>query len=279
MYVSRNQTESATMQRIPYRLLVLLTLTVLLSVGCSSLQAPEGTLSPWGYRNASPAAPSKTTAAAYPETMTSSSADEGHLPATAPQRFEAGIASYYHAEQHGNKTASGEAYDHHKMTAAHPTLPFGTRVRVINQRNSQSVVVRVNDRGPHVPGRVIDLSGAAARRIDMIDTGVAAVELFIVEEPTTVAAQRQPEPPPAPQPQLPTYEAKGYAIQMGAFRDKDAAEQMAGRFNDGWVHTITVNDIPMHRVLYGRYDDEVSARKQRQTLKQQGHESFVKALN
>lgn len=277
MYVSPNPTESTPKQRTPYRLLVLLTMTVLLSVGCSSLQAPQGTMSPWGYRSASPATSATLTAATYPETMTSSSADEGRVTTEAPRRLEAGIASYYHSEQHGNRTASGEAYDHHKMTAAHPTLPFGTRVRVVNQRNSQSVVVRVNDRGPHVPGRVIDLSGAAARRIDMIDTGVAAVELFIVEEPTAPAAQ--PAPTATPQPELPQYEAKGYAVQMGAFRDKDAAEKLAHRFDDGWIHTITVNDIPMHRVFYGRYDDEASARNQRDTLKQQGHESFVKALN
>src|SRR5262245_55773369 len=82
-----------------------------------------------------------------------------------------GLASYYADRYHGRKTASSEVFDVNAMTAAHRTLPFGTRVRVTNVNNGRSVVVRINDRGPFVAGRVIDLSPAAARRIDMIDDG------------------------------------------------------------------------------------------------------------
>lgn len=284
MYVFRNQTESSFARRIP-RVLFLVPLAVVLSVGCSSLQPPPGTLSAWGARTPSAVAPlGASSDAALEAPRMSSSADEGLLAHTTPQRFQTGIASYYHAEQHGNPTASGEAYDHHKMTAAHPELPFGTRVRVINQANGQSVVVRINDRGPHIQGRVIDLSGAAARRIDMLDTGIARVELYVVEEAVTAVADAAPTPAthattPRAQHTARAYEAKGYAIQMGAFRDKDAAAQLAARFDEGWVHTIQVNDLPMHRVFYGQYDDEVSARQQRESLKQQGHSSFVKALD
>lgn len=92
-----------------------------------------------------------------------------------------GNASWYGGKYHGRKTASGETYNQYGMTAAHPSLPFGTRVKVTNIANGKSVVVRINDRGPFVYGREIDLSQAAARKIDMIRTGVADVELDVLE--------------------------------------------------------------------------------------------------
>ena len=88
---------------------------------------------------------------------------------------EKGIASWYGGKFHGRKTASGERYDMNKMTAAHKTLPFGTRVRVTNLDTGRKVVVRINDRGPFIRGRVIDLSRAAARKMDMIQAGTARV--------------------------------------------------------------------------------------------------------
>jgi len=88
---------------------------------------------------------------------------------------EKGIASWYGGKFHGRQTASGERYDMNKMTAAHKTLPFGTRVRVTNLDTGRKVVVRINDRGPFVRGRIIDLSRAAARKMDMIQAGTAKV--------------------------------------------------------------------------------------------------------
>ena len=92
-----------------------------------------------------------------------------------------GKASWYGDAHHGKKTASGEAYDMEEMTAAHRSLPFGTRVRVTNLANGKSVVVRINDRGPFVSGRVIDLTRGAARELGMIEEGVADVRLTIVD--------------------------------------------------------------------------------------------------
>ena len=87
--------------------------------------------------------------------------------------IQRGTATFYGKEAQGGPTASGERFDMHKMTAAHRTLPMGTRVRVTNLRNGRSVDVRINDRGPYGGGsRIIDLSEAAARRLDMIDAGV-----------------------------------------------------------------------------------------------------------
>ena len=89
-----------------------------------------------------------------------------------------GLASFY---SEGARTASGEKFDAHELTAAHPTLPFGTRLRVTNVATGRSVTVRVNDRGPYVPGRVVDVSYSAANALGMVGKGVAKVKLDVVE--------------------------------------------------------------------------------------------------
>jgi rare lipoprotein A len=91
-----------------------------------------------------------------------------------------GEASYYGAEFHGRKTANGEVFDMYKKSAAHKTLPFNTILEVTNLDNQKSVIVRINDRGPFVKGRILDLSYAAAREINMIGSGVARVRIRIL---------------------------------------------------------------------------------------------------
>lgn len=90
---------------------------------------------------------------------------------------EEGIASYYADSLNGNPTTSGEPYDKDAMTAAHRTLPFGTEVKVTNLSNQKEVIVRINDRGPHAKSRIIDVSGAAAKKLELIDAGTAKVRL------------------------------------------------------------------------------------------------------
>jgi rare lipoprotein A len=92
---------------------------------------------------------------------------------------EEGMACYYADSLHGNPTASGEPYDRAAMTAAHRSLPFGTVVKVVNLENDRRVVVTINDRGPHVKNRIIDLSGAAAAELGMLDSGTARVRLEV----------------------------------------------------------------------------------------------------
>jgi len=93
---------------------------------------------------------------------------------------QVGIASWYGPGFHGKRTASGEIYDMYAYTAAHPTLPFGTIVKVVNLETKKSVVVRINDRGPFIKGRIIDLSFTAAQQIGMIEKGTAKVGLKII---------------------------------------------------------------------------------------------------
>jgi rare lipoprotein A len=91
-----------------------------------------------------------------------------------------GIASWYGRRFMGKKTASGEIFDPEKMTAAHRRLPMGTIIKVTNLKNGREIVVRINDRGPYIPGRIIDLSRAAARQMDMIKRGLAPVRMEII---------------------------------------------------------------------------------------------------
>lgn len=91
-----------------------------------------------------------------------------------------GLASWYGNEYHGRTTASGEVFDQDALTAAHKKLPFGTVVRVTNLRNGRHVVVRINDRGPFIRGRIIDLSRGAARELDMIGEGVVPVRVEVL---------------------------------------------------------------------------------------------------
>jgi rare lipoprotein A len=101
-----------------------------------------------------------------------------HNNAAPTQIASQGIASFYTEDQ---QTASGEKFDTNDLTAAHPTLPFGTRLRVTNVATGRSVTVRVNDRGPYVPGRVIDVSHSAADALGMVDSGIAKVKLDVVQ--------------------------------------------------------------------------------------------------
>jgi rare lipoprotein A len=101
-----------------------------------------------------------------------------HRNAAATPGASQGIASFY---TEGTQTASGEKFDTHDLTAAHPTLPFGTRLRVTNVATGQSVTVRVNDRGPYVPGRIVDVSYSAAQTLGMVGEGIAKVKLDVVQ--------------------------------------------------------------------------------------------------
>ncbi len=103
-----------------------------------------------------------------------------------------GVASYYHASLHGNRTANGERYNHGALTVAHRSLPFGTLLRVTSAHNGRRVLVRVNDRGPFVRGRQLDLSGAAADRLAMRQRGTSRVSFRIVDAAALPSRQAPP---------------------------------------------------------------------------------------
>ena len=106
------------------------------------------------------------------------------------KQHETGVASWYGEELQGNMTASGEAYDLNGLSAAHHTLPFGTTIRVINLRNHKSIILRVNDRGPHLGKRLLDVSWAAAKHLGFVHSGTTRVRVEVVSRPPLLAAQR-----------------------------------------------------------------------------------------
>jgi rare lipoprotein A len=109
-----------------------------------------------------------------------SPAGPASAPMSLPPGTEEGSASFYGAGDQGDRTASGTRFDRHALTAAHPTLPFGTRVRVTNLDNGRSVVVTITDRGPHRGGRIIDLSQAAAHKLGFVREGTARVRVQVL---------------------------------------------------------------------------------------------------
>jgi len=142
----------------------------------------------------------------------------GNIAASTDVFKQEGIASWYGREFEGRPTASGEIFDSSQLTAAHPSLPFGTRLIVTNQHNNKSVTVRVNDRGPFVPARIIDVSRAAAEQLDMIVTGTAPVSIVSIDRMVittpAVGAQMAPQSiPTAPQSISPAPQAMATPVQ------------------------------------------------------------------
>lgn len=176
---------------------------------------------------------------------------------------ERGVASWYGPGFHKVRTSTGETYDMYGMTAAHKTLPLPAYVRVTNLQNGRSIVVRVNDRGPFVGNRIIDLSYTAASKLDMLRNGTAMVEvrsLEAVSSNTPLVAQVA-EPPPAPAP-APAADVTTVAvpralyIQAGAFSDPRNADRLLEKLRGGGYGKVFVQDNEiagrrMYRVRIG----------------------------
>jgi len=158
---------------------------------------------------------------------------------------EQGVASWYGKKFHGNPTSSGERYDMYTMTAAHKTLPLPTTVRVTNLRNGKSVVVRVNDRGPFIDNRLIDMSYAAARELDMIGSGTTMVEVVALNGQSPSSASVQPAPVNAPPPVVDLY------LQVGAFGERLNAQQLEQKLiNNGIENVVIRYDTSSEPALY-----------------------------
>lgn len=156
---------------------------------------------------------------------------------------EQGVASWYGPGFDGKRTASGEVYDMEEMTAAHKRLPFGTRVQVHNMDNGLRTEVRINDRGPFVDDRIIDLSMAAARDIEMLGPGTARVRISVVEMSAMLSCSM---------------------VQVGAFTDTANAESVASSFRErGLLVVVRPGTDGLTRVFLGPYDDLEHAERAR----------------
>jgi rare lipoprotein A len=193
---------------------------------------------------------------------------------------ERGLASWYGRKFHGRRTASGELYDMYAMTAAHRTLPLPSFARVSNPANGRSVIVRVNDRGPFVRGRVIDLSYTASQKLGVV--GLATVEVVRITPDEIRSGAWQPSVP-APPGVTPTVEGdeppaltsagptdsasadRGYWVQLGAFRDRRGAEQLqsrAGAEVDGIAPMLAMfSDNALYRLQAGPFPSRDDAQR------------------
>ncbi len=173
-----------------------------------------------------------------------------------------GYASWYGDPFHGRRTSNGEVYDMHLMTAAHRTLPFETVVRVNNLDNGRRVQVRINDRGPFVKGRIIDLSYAAAQKIDMVRPGTAKVRLEILRVEANTAA---------------------LAVQVGSFREEPRARRLKRKLERDYrpvrVSLYRSTQGRFYRVLVGDYGSRAEAMKALRRLKSRGYEGFLIRLD
>ncbi|MFH1058731.1 MAG: septal ring lytic transglycosylase RlpA family protein [Pseudomonadota bacterium] len=222
--------------------------------GCASRRVPGPAPSP-----APPAKPGKIPATQRPYTING----QTYTPLPTAEGFsETGVASWYGPNFHGKRTSNGELYDMEAMTAAHKLLPMDTWVEVRNLETGRTAVVRVNDRGPFVDGRVIDLSKAAARDLGVLGRGTAKVEVVALgykQAGTGVAGRPAVYQPPA------SYQEGVFTVQVGAFSDPANAQRLAERLRPIWGQVFVVRydrgDMVFHRVRVGQVKDISQAKE------------------
>ena len=186
---------------------------------------------------------------------------------------ERGLASWYGPGFHSERTSSGEPYDMYAMTAAHKTLPIPAYVRVTNLENGRSVVVRVNDRGPFVGERIIDLSYTAASKLDMLRAGTARVEIRVLDARSNTSSQSIALTPPT---QLPTGTPTGSRfLQVGSFGSSANASALVGRLtaagiSGASVREARVGDRLLYRVRVGPVVDAGQAARLTEQLRDAG---------
>lgn len=188
-----------------------------------------------------------------------------------------GIASWYGKKFHGRKTSNGETYNMYGISAAHKTLPFNTVVRVHNLDNGKKVDVRINDRGPFVRGRIIDLSYGAAKKVGLVGPGTARVKIVAlgaVRGPKQLEREDRTYVPV-------DFEKGVFTFQVGAFRDKNNAEKLRAkldaRYQNAHITTYESPDGVFYRVRVGRFTTLEQARRGEEILVRDGYVPMIVA--
>jgi len=180
------------------------------------------------------------------------------LPSTG-RASQTGIASWYGPGFHGKATASGTIYDQHDLTAAHQTLPLGTRLMVTNLQNGSLTEVTVNDRGPFAKGRILDLSYAAAQTLGALGPGTIPVRIEVIDGPIKIQSVRS---------------SLDYTLQMGSFSQLENAQQLRDQllkwFKDVTVVPLQGKDVTYYRVQLGTYANRAAAEEQARQIAQAG---------
>lgn len=184
-----------------------------------------------------------------------------------------GIASWYGKDFHGKKTANGEIYDMYAVTAAHKTLPLGTYVRVHNLENNRKIDVRINDRGPFVRGRIIDLSYTAAKDIGIVGPGTARVEIFALGTPATTDGGSSRTYVQG------DYFSGNFTYQVGAYVNRENAEkqkrELEGRYKNAHITVFDRGDQIFYRVRIGKFTTLEDAVRHEEILIQDGYPDAI----
>ena len=182
-----------------------------------------------------------------------------YYPKPLDREVETGVGSWYGSDFHGKPTSSGEIYNMYDLTAAHKTLPLGTYAMVTNLDNKKAVEVKINDRGPFVEGRIIDLSFAAARALDIVDCGVAMVKVEVTKRVK--------------------YYDIPYTLQVGSFTEEDNAldlkRELDKQYKDVYIVATKISNTKYYRVRLGYFKSEESAQIEAQKLVKDKYNIFI----
>jgi len=196
---------------------------------------------------------------------------------------ETGIASFYGDEFEGRSTANGEIYKHNQLTAAHKTLPFNTIVRVVNPENNKEVIVRINDRGPFTPGRLIDLSKSAAEILGFIPKGLTEVKVEVIGG--TVGGNSGGGNSTSTPKEFYSVTAKkaspvGYGVQISSYKELANLIRLVENLEDKYKEKVTVqvskvNNEKVYRIILGEYTNRPDAEKVLEKVKEEFKDGFV----
>lgn len=189
-----------------------------------------------------------------------------------------GIASSYGRDFQGRKTSSGEQFDMNGMTAAHKTLPLGVYVKVHHKRSGREVIVRINDRGPFVRDRIIDLSEGAARKLEMIQEGLAAVKVTALGYKVDKASEQNEYRSPV------SYDNGSFALQVAALKNSANAyryaDELKKKYGSADVQEAAVEGVMFYRVRTGRYSSLRAAQSSQESFERKGFPgNFVVAVD
>ncbi len=203
-------------------------------------------------------------------------------------QVQTGKASFYADKFEGVFTASGEKYRHNKLTGAHKTLPFGTKVRVTNLDNNQSVEVVINDRGPYVEGRIIDLSKEAAEQLGFINKGLADVKLEVVdpgdgkskEQPIRTIDQVTVEEKEFYEFEISRLKPKGFGVQIGTYLELVNLMRLADNLKNSYQKQVTVqvkiiNGVKYYGLILGQFSSRTKAEDFREDLRNKFPDVFI----
>jgi rare lipoprotein A len=206
-------------------------------------------------------------------------------------QIQTGKASFYADKFEGSPTASGEKYKHSKLTAAHKSLPFGTKVKVTNVQNEKSVEVVINDRGPYVDNRVIDLSKSAAERLDFVNQGLADVKIEIVDpgdgktsDPIRTIDHVVVEEKEFYDFEIARLKPNGYGVQIGTYQELVNLMRLSDNLKNSYKKKVTVqvkvvNGLKYYGLILGQFPTRPKAEQFRANLLKKFPDAFIIEYN